>query len=139
MLDCKCENLDAGFTLIELLIVMAISSLLLSIVGPLTLESIEKAGAKQERIELRRIMNELKVEAFVKNCPVQINFKGLNVTKLDKCYTSDYEESVKKFEYLSFNTQTVSIHKNGTLQMVTLQYSVGDKMFDLVLNDFETL
>ena len=48
------NRLERGFTLIELMVVLIISSLLLSLVGPLALERIDAYRAKKELLDIRQ-------------------------------------------------------------------------------------
>jgi prepilin-type N-terminal cleavage/methylation domain-containing protein len=53
-----------GFTLIELMIVMAIVSLLLGLVGPLAINNLEKANAKQELLTIKNWLTKISYRAF---------------------------------------------------------------------------
>ena len=65
-----------GFTLIELLIVMSIVALLTSLVGPLAINSVDKANAKQEMLTLKNWLRKISYRAFATGNSYQLQLKG---------------------------------------------------------------
>ena len=66
----------AGFTLIELLIVIAIAGLVMSLVGGLALDRLEKAHVQGELYELERLAQGLGFRAFAAGRPVTLHGDG---------------------------------------------------------------
>lgn len=65
-----------GFTLIELLVVMSIVALLTSLVGPLAINSVDKANAKQEMLTLKNWLRKISYRAFATGNSYQLQLRG---------------------------------------------------------------
>jgi prepilin-type N-terminal cleavage/methylation domain-containing protein len=57
-------KMSSGFTLIELMIVMSVVALLMGMVGPLAINSLEKAEAKQEMLTMKNWFRKVSYRAF---------------------------------------------------------------------------
>ena len=69
-----------GFTLIELMIVMSIVALLMAMVGPLAINSLEKARAKQEMLTLKNWLRKVSNRAFTTGKAHTIVLDGKSIT-----------------------------------------------------------
>ena len=103
---------DKGFTLIELMIVMAIVALLMGMVGPLAINSLEKAEAKQEMLSLKNWLSKVSYKAYATGQAQQITLVGKNIT-LSGLSAINNKQVVETFESLFFQPQVISFNKKG--------------------------
>ena len=98
-----------GFTLIELITVISIMAIVLALVGPLTVNFVEKAQAQTEYIQLKNSLKKLSFTSFASSTTYGITFEGSSVivNKADKFV------SKKTFDYLSYTKQKVLFNANG--------------------------
>jgi prepilin-type N-terminal cleavage/methylation domain-containing protein len=119
-----------GFTLIELLVVMAIMSVLMGLVGPLTINGLEKAQARTEVMTLTRWLDDLAYRAFLSQQNINLQLKGKQVT------ASSPEVGFVKyvdFEYLYFQPQNLVFNTNGFTQQQHIQYQHNEETLSIVL------
>jgi len=110
-----------GFTLIELMIVMSIVALLMGMVGPLAINSVEKAQAKQEMLTVKNWLRKVSYRAFTTGQVHIVKLSGKNV----KLYILGQEQNLiedKLFESLFFQPQTLNYSKKG---FVTPEFVAG--------------
>jgi len=67
---------NQGFTLIELMVVMAIVALLMTMVGPLAINAVEKANAKQEMLTMKNWFRKISFRAFNTGSSYQLKLSG---------------------------------------------------------------
>ena len=65
-----------GFTLIELMVVMSIVALLLTMVGPLAINAVDKANAKQEMLTMKNWLRKISYRAFATGNEYQLKLAG---------------------------------------------------------------
>lgn len=99
-----------GFTLIELLIVIAIITVLTSLVGPFAFSALEKAQAKQELLTFQNMLVNTSHQAYFKGTPVEVVLDGKLVTVNGK---SENDRKTIVLEYLFFEPQTVRYNAKG--------------------------
>lgn len=97
-----------GFTLIELLVVITIMTTLLSLVGPLMIEQVDKTRAAAEYHQLEQYISDSAKVAFLKGQAVRFRFDG---KQLKRAIGTD--ENVVDFQYLFFMPQSLLINANG--------------------------
>ncbi|CAI8296717.1 MAG: Uncharacterised protein [Porticoccaceae bacterium UBA1117] len=107
---------DSGFTLLELMIVITIMMTLLSLVGSSALESIERAKAQTEIIELYSLVKKSSVHSFASGRSVALVFKGRQIN----INIEGDVPSEKIFNHLSFDSQVVSFNRNGLPDKVSI-------------------
>jgi len=110
-----------AFTLIELMIVMSIVALLMGMVGPLAINSLDKAQAKQEMLTVKNWLRKVSSRAFSTGQAHVIKLSGKNV----QLYVKGDEQNLienKTFESLFFQPQEVNYNKKG---FVTTDEIVG--------------
>ncbi|WP_022945999.1 type II secretion system protein [Pseudoalteromonas ruthenica] len=119
-----------GFTLIELIVVMAIVSLLVGLVGPFTIGSVERANAQAEALTLQNYFKRLSYLAYASQSPKQIELKT-NTLKVLNVQTNEVKS--RQFEYISFETGTLMLNKYGffTPSTVSISYRKVEKTIDL--------
>ncbi|WP_177207999.1 pilus assembly FimT family protein [Pseudoalteromonas denitrificans] len=108
----KYSNSNKGFTLIELMIVMSIVALLMGMVGPLAINSLERAQAKQEMLTVKNWLRKVSARAFSTGQAHVVKLSGKNV----QLYVKDDEQNLienKTFESLFFQPQEINYSKKG--------------------------
>lgn len=98
----------AGFTLIELLVVITIMTTLLSLVGPLMIEQVDKTRAAAEYQQLEQYISDSAKVAFLKGQAVRFSFDGKQLKR-----DIGTDQSVIDFQYLFFMPQSLLINANG--------------------------
>ncbi|MGI2000027.1 type II secretion system protein [Shewanella frigidimarina] len=98
-----------GFTLIELIVVMLIMSIVLSLVGPLTLRMLDRAESQSEFISFKNSIKKVSYIAFAS--ATEHSFK------LDKnsllVYKANIQIQQTQFEYLNFDPQVITFNSRG--------------------------
>lgn len=120
-----------GFTLIELMVVMVIMSLLISVVGPLSVRSLDKAEAKQEMLGLKNLLVKVSERSFYHNKKHILHFNGKSL----KLFSADSDEALltKSFTSLFFFPVTIEYNQNGFVKqkMLTGTYRGNSIELDL--------
>lgn len=124
-----------GFTLIELLIVIVLLGLAIALVGPLTVEQVENARARNEQQKLVRWLQKQSFTAFARQQTHIFMFDGKAVYQQVE---GDIEPLlVAEFDYLFFPPQQLSVNYNGYMQPDSLAYSVKGREQRLSLSDMQ--
>jgi len=122
-----------GFTLIELTVVMAIVALLVGLVGPMTVQQLDKAQAKAELLNLKRELVAISQRAFFSDSQLTAKLVGkeLNV------FTADTETVIyhKTFDYLFFQPQEVVFNKIGFVDLVSINATYRDNPLGININE----
>ena len=130
-----------GFTLIEIMVVMAVVSLLISFVGPLTLNAIDKSERKSETQQLKRLLKKAGYLSFIRQNHLTVKLTGSDVSIADSFSKEQWHQS--SFEHLVFTEQTLQINENGFIapSTVTLSYDGGSLTIELdaYVNGFTTV
>jgi prepilin-type N-terminal cleavage/methylation domain-containing protein len=119
-----------GFTLVELLVVLAILGFVIALVGPLTVDRIDKARAQEEWLVLDRTVRGLAFRAFADGRDVELRGEGTRFTwKL-----GDAEARSLDLTHLFFDSpQVVLINPNGVAEprSLTLRQAGRERRLDL--------
>ena len=119
-----------GFTLVELLVVLAILGFVIALVGPLTVDRIDKARAQEEWLVLDRTVRGLAFRAFADGKDVELRGEGTLLTwKL-----GDAEARPLNLAHLFFDSpQVVLINPNGVAEpgSLTLRQAGRERSLDL--------
>jgi prepilin-type N-terminal cleavage/methylation domain-containing protein len=120
-----------GFTLVELLVVLAILGFVIALVGPLTVDRIDKARAQEEWLVLDRTVRGLAFRAFADGKDVELRGEGTLLTwKL-----GDAEARSLNLAHLFFDSpQVVLINPNGVAQPGSLNLRQAGRERSLDLN-----
>jgi prepilin-type N-terminal cleavage/methylation domain-containing protein len=118
-----------GFTLVELLIVMTIVGTLLSLVGPLAIDSLSKAQARSEVLTLRNWVNYQSQRAFVTGADVQVRLFG----KVAELTSESTLKNTKEFEYLSFPPQVIVLTQHGFIEPKKIIATIVDEDINIDL------
>jgi len=140
----KTKN-SQGFTLIELMVVMAIVALLMSLVGPMTIEGYEKIKAKEEQLSLKNWIKGNSYRSFATGKASVITLSGVSISlSFEDDYDINSELSnpiansesdeftqtdeiaiiaSRSFEHLTFQPQQITVNTFGLISPseVTIQ------------------
>ncbi|WP_369621719.1 type II secretion system protein [Pseudoalteromonas distincta] len=127
----QLQTKQLGFTLMELMVVMTIITLLTGLVGPLAINSLDKAEAKSELLTLKNTLRKVSYRAYILQSPTDMVFKGseitINFTK------SSYEPIKVSNKVLFFKEQTLHFNSYGFVQPLKLQVTYRDQNQELDL------
>jgi len=119
-----------GFTLVELLVVLAILGFVIALVGPLTVDRIDKARAQEEWLVLDRTVRGLAFRAFADGKDVELRGEGTQLTwKLGNA-----EARSLNLAHLFFDSPQVAlINSNGVAEpgSLTLRQAGRERSLDL--------
>lgn len=124
-----------GFTLIELMIVMSIVALLMGMVGPLAINSLEKAQAKQEMLTVKNWLRKVSFRAFTTGKEHVIKFSGKNIILHTKGEALEPIEN-KTFESLFFQPQQLNYSAKGFVSPKQLIGTLRDKLIVVNLDQW---
>lgn len=124
------KTISSGFTLIELTIVMTILGLLLSLIGPMTIQSIEKAQAKSELLSVKNWLKNKSTSAYLEGQGIQVDVKGKSIMYKR---ASSQKVEIRKLDYLFFQPQTFNINSKGYIDLDELKGLYRNKPLTLNL------
>jgi prepilin-type N-terminal cleavage/methylation domain-containing protein len=122
-----------GFTLIELMIVMTIVALLTAMVGPLAMNSVDKAQAKQEMLSIKNWLRKVSYRAFTTGQAHTIQLSGNRVI----LYAGSLENSPiedKTLTSLFFKPQRLNYTPKGFITPEVLEGTYRGKVLSINLN-----
>ncbi len=154
----KLNSWQRGFTMVELLVVLAIAGILLTLVGPFTVNQLDNVKRAQEREEIRLLLNQWQFQAFQQRRAFHIRFTGhdihlygLDSFKYDSRQpaaeegTSTTNESLNQslshslshstFEYSEFPQQSIEINAHGFVTPIQVRVRQGEREFTLSLEN----
>ena len=102
---------------------MTIVGTLLSLVGPLAIDSLSKAQARSEVLTLRNWIKYQGQRAFITGADVELLLDG----KVAELKLSPTKNVFKEFEYLSFPAQTLVITRQGFIQPEEVTAKIVDQ------------
>jgi len=116
---------NSAFTLIELMVVMAIVALLMSMVGPLAINTLEKAQAKQEMLTMKNWFRKISYRAFSTGQTYQLKLSGKKAELFQVDVNEKRESSKlilsKNLESLFFQPQILTYSKKGFVTPMTVK------------------
>ncbi|WP_448246057.1 pilus assembly FimT family protein [Thalassotalea agariperforans] len=131
-----------GVTLIELLVVITIMMTMITLVGPLVINTINKAEAQSEYLSFCATLRRASTKAFVNGSGILIELQNdtLRVLKLPvKAFpnlddiTEEQLTFEKKYKYLNFNELEFIFNKNGMPNISTINLKQREKNRELNL------
>lgn len=127
------KQLSQGFTLIELIIVMSIMTIVLSLVGPLTLKMIDKAQAQSELISLKNSIKKVSYIAFASATQHSFKLERKDIS----VFKSGTKQKQTRFDYLDFPSQVITFNSRGypspeTLEVRLLNQNERINLFKLI-------
>lgn len=130
--DRGAKYYNSGFTLVELMIVMAIVGLLVSLVGPLTIDALSRAHARSELLTIKSWFKFQSQKAFVSGTQMDFIFKQSSIHQL----VNTQVILVKKFDYVSFQPQNITYNRQGILDKNTLLVTFNGEEIIINLSDW---
>ena len=109
LVQCPRYKGVSGFTMIELLTVITIMSLLITLVGPVSINFIKKTQAQSEFIQLKNDLKKLSYLSFVSATIHQIDFSEQQALVIK----NKQQSNVLKFQHLHFDPQQISFNSRG--------------------------
>jgi prepilin-type N-terminal cleavage/methylation domain-containing protein len=116
-----------GFTLLELLTVITLIGLIAGIAVPRMLLAVEAISADGEERVLVQMVEQLKLYAYLRNDPHQLNFEAHTV------YRHPYQTAIADFEHLWFPSQQITWNAKGFSNARILDYTMRGQEKQLVL------
>jgi len=98
-----------AFTLIELMVVMAIMTVIFSLIGPLAQNQVDKVRASEEWYSFSQHCQSLSATAFFRGTPVELRLKGREALT----YIGGQLSDRIVYQQLMFAEQTVTFSSNG--------------------------
>ncbi|CAD2223395.1 conserved hypothetical protein [Pseudoalteromonas sp. 3J6] len=122
-----------GFTLIELMVVMAVVALLVGLVGPLTMQQLDKAQAKAELLNLKRELVAVSQRAFFSDMQLTAKLAGKELS----VFSEDNQTIIynKNFDYLFFQPQEIVFNNIGFVSLTSINANYRDEPLTINLND----
>ncbi|MFT5812272.1 MAG: Tfp pilus assembly protein FimT [Psychroserpens sp.] len=141
MLTTKANALKVssyrGLTLIELLVVISIMMTLIALVGPLAMNTIDKAEAQSEYLSFSATLRRASVKAFVNGTGVHIELNNhqLKAFSIKPSFTSKIGKNKlnkqlivqQNYEYLVFSDSIIEMNKNGIANVSEIELKQGNK------------
>jgi len=125
---------NSGFTLIELMIVMLIVALLGAMVGPMAINSLEKAQAKQELLTLKNWFKQISYRAYIGGQSLKITLDGKQALLM----TASEENIIKKetFDFLFFQPQQLLFNNKGFVSPLNVTGTYRKQALELDLSQW---
>jgi len=120
-----------GFTLIELIIVLTIMAMLMGLVGPLMISSLEKSQAKVEAMTFSNWLKKVSFKALMRSEPLILVLNG----KQARLENEQQQLKLVNFDYLFFQPQTVRFNSKGFPEQTRLVYQLRGDRRELALMD----
>jgi len=98
-----------GVTLIELLVVVSIMMTVLSLVGGVVLDSVDRAKAQTEVISVYSLVKKTSASAFSSGSNILLGFSGSRVIVSSEAS----EQTIYHFDYLDFDPLNMAFDRNG--------------------------
>jgi len=136
----KVKTKNSGFTLIELMVVMSIVALLMTMVGPLAINTVEKANAKQEMLTMKNWLRKISMRAFSTGNSYQLKLAGKKA-ELFLTLDNNAQENIQpnsavlthNFETLFFQPQILTYSAKGFVSPALVEGTYRGKKLQLEL------
>ncbi|MFC0117837.1 type II secretion system protein [Pseudoalteromonas xiamenensis] len=123
-----------GFTLFELLIVIAITSLMASLVGPMAFSSLERVQAKDEMLRLKQIVSNTSKRAFVRQMAHDIYLDGNHYSvKMNQVVLAE-----GTFDYITAHQLHIHLNAVGLSEHPSYQVLYKDKHYAIELRKLDS-
>ena len=122
-----------GFTLIELMVVMTIVGILLSLVGPMAMNALDKAEAKKELLAFQNWVQHIGAKTYYTGQQRKVVLEG----KLVSLYIDSGEpklESSYETKALFFRPQMFTVNRSGYASVSKISGTLKDKEIDIDLD-----
>lgn len=124
-----------GFSLIELMIVLTIMAALITLVGPLAINTVEKTNAKQEMLTMRNWFKKINYRAFSTG---QSHILKLSGKKADLFILGQEQKPIisKTFDSLFFQPQVLIYSGKGFVSPLIVTGNYREQSFTLNLQQW---
>ena len=133
------DEKNRGFTLIELMVVMAIVALLLTMVGPLAINAVDKANAKQEMLNMKNWLRKISYRAFATGNSYQLKLTG---KKAELFVIDENDEKLqpplisKTLDALFFKPQILTYNPKGFVTPTLVEGTYRNKTLKVDLSEW---
>ena len=133
-MTCAHTQSIKGFTLIELIIVLSIVGLLLTVVAPVSMYTLEKSEAKTELLETKQWFKHISYQAYIESQGYQLHLSD-HQARLFK--QSDLAQPIrqKTFKSLRFTDQNITINTKGIVFPSIIEGFYGEKTWQVDLSE----
>ena len=129
----KCTPMY-GFTLLELVVVLSLVGLLLTVVAPVSISTLEKSEAKTELLSAKKWLKQLSYQAYISSNTVILKLND-NQVKVFSANNLTTPIQIKEFLSLSFPQQTIFINSKGVAQPTILEGRYRSQIWQLSLTE----
>ena len=115
------------------MVVMAVVALLVGLVGPLTMQQLDKAQAKAELLNLKRELVAVSQRAFFSDMQLTAKLAGKELS----VFSEDNQTIIynKNFDYLFFQPQEIVFNNIGFVSLISINANYRDEPLTINLND----
>lgn len=118
-----------GFSLIELIVVIVIMALATAVVAPSLLKQYDSMKKNQELLQLDAYFNFSSQKAFYSKDSIRIEMADNQLV----LYADGYEPSIKTFNTLEFEPQTVNYNRDGSPKPSQVKVTILGNEYDVEL------
>ncbi|WP_199611262.1 type II secretion system protein [Flocculibacter collagenilyticus] len=124
-----------GFTMVELLTVLSLMIFLMSLIGPLSVSTFEKAKAKKELLLLKDILKETGKMSYLtgKKYQLLLNKSSIHIKRLESQILTDIGKI--DFENITFESQVILYDKYGHSDIANINVFFRHEELKLRLQD----
>ena len=126
-----------GVTLIELLVVITIMMTMITLVGPLAMNTVAKAEAQSEYLSFCGTLRRASIKAFVNGSGIKLILDKNTLTAVKIVPTLIANQHVefdennilfeRTYQYLNFSDTVINFNKNGIANLMTIKLSQGNR------------
>jgi prepilin-type N-terminal cleavage/methylation domain-containing protein len=135
--------INKGVTLIELLVVITIMMTMMTLVGPLAINTVDKAEAQSEYLSFCGILRSASVKAFANGSGINMSLNQNGIVAFvvqlkigDNQEQSSTEHEIiidRTYEFLNFPNTELKFNKNGMPNLTTIKFKQRNKIRQLDL------
>ena len=129
------QQRQQAFTLIELMVVMAIMTVMFSLIGPLAQNQVDKVRASEEWYSFSNKVSQLAAEAYFNGKEIDLIVDGQQLT----LSREGQPDVVFQYGYISFPRQHVRFNTNGYPDQLSMTAQVRQRQQQLALVNADVL
>ena len=130
---CSSPKHMAGFTLIELMIVLAIAGVLMGFVGPLAIDAVDKAQAKQERLSIDNWLAKISMRSYATGEAHTLKLDGKSAILMRQDSEKETVIARKFFDFNFFPPQQLTYSSKGFVkpEKISVNYRTKQEFIDV--------
>ncbi|WP_462152153.1 type II secretion system protein [Pseudoalteromonas xiamenensis] len=142
--DFSLVNRQKAFTLIELIIVMAVSGLLISIVGAYSFKNIDRVNRQAEIKNAQQWVEKKLFFSFIQGRATSLVFSGNRIIfQSSPTFNSAKRDSIEyqklvldqiEFELITFPSQEIQVSTQGLPNSALVKVMEGERVLDINLS-----